>query len=88
MFYNNIESIPLCICGKPVKFHGYQYGFATYCSSTCASKDPDVQSKVIKTIIDRYGEDYREMFNEKTANTKQERYGDARYNNIDNKSAK
>ena len=83
MFYNNITSVPLCICGKPVKFHGYQYGFAKYCSSICASKDPEVRSKVVKTTIDRYGEDYREIFNEKTANTKQERYGDARYNNVD-----
>lgn len=83
MFYNKIESVPFCVCGQPVKFHGYKYGFSKFCSSTCASKDPEVRSKTIQTIIDRYGNDYRDLFNEKSANTKLEKYGDSKYNNID-----
>lgn len=83
MFYNNIESVPVCVCGQPVKFHGYKYGFSKFCSPACASNDSEVRSKMIQTIVDRYGEDYRTIFNEKTANTKLEKYGDSKYNNQD-----
>ena len=81
MFYEGIDSIPLCECGKPVKFHGYMYGFSKFCCQSCAGKNDEVQSKLKNTLIDKYGENYREQITQKTANTKLVRYGDSKYNN-------
>ena len=81
MFYEGIDSIPLCECGKPVKFHGYMYGFSKFCCQSCAGKNDEVQSKLKNTLIDKHGENYREQITQKTANTKLVRYGDSKYNN-------
>ena len=81
MFYEGIDSIPLCECGKPVKFHGYMYGFSKFCCQSCAGKNDEVQSKLKNTLIDKHGENYREQIAQKTANTKLVRYGDSKYNN-------
>ena len=81
MFYNNISEIPLCKCGNPVKFHGYQYGFSKFCCSSCAGKDEQVQEKLKGTLIKKYGEKYREEIIQKGLSTKLKLYGDKNYNN-------
>lgn len=81
MFYNNITEIPLCNCGKPVKFHGYKYGFAKFCCQSCAGLDNDVQEKLKDTLVKRHGENYREKMIQKGLSTKLELYGNSHYNN-------
>jgi hypothetical protein len=83
MFYNGITEIPLCKCGKPVKFHGYKYGFAKFCCQSCAGSDENVQEKLKDTLIERYGTNYREKIIQKGIMTKLEVYGDSHYNNIE-----
>lgn len=82
MFYNNIKTIPLCSCGNPVKFHGYQYGFSKFCCPTCAGNDKDVQEKLKTTRNIKYGENYPNIITKKCKATKLQRYGDENYNNI------
>lgn len=83
LYYNNMLDIPTCpICGKKVKFHGNKYGFAKYCSPTCAQIDEKTQEKQKQTKIEKYGIDYGNIIIEKTKQTKIEKYGDEKYNNI------
>lgn len=38
---------PTCkICGKPVRFHNYKYGYHTHCSLSCAGKDTRNRNKL------------------------------------------
>lgn len=83
LYYNNMLGIPTCpICGKKVKFHGNKYGYAKYCSPTCAQIDEKTQEKQKQTKIEKYGIDYGNIIIEKTKQTKIEKYGDEKYNNI------
>ena len=83
MFYNGIDNIPLCEeCGKPVKFHGYIYGFSKFCCPTCAGKNEEVQNKLKQSLISNHGENYKEQIIKKIADTKQKKYGDSKYNNL------
>ena len=43
----------------------------------------EIKDKIIKTKIERFGEDYMQMFDEKARATKLERYGDENYNNVE-----
>ena len=70
MYYNGIKDIPLCECGKPVKFHGYTYGFSKFCCPSCAGKNEDVQLKLKQKLIDTYGENYLERIIDKGKETK------------------
>ena len=82
MFYNGIDSVPLCkTCKKPVKFHGYYYGFSKYCCQKCAQVDEEVREKLKHTNIEKYGHDYLNKFSKKGKETKKRLYGDANYNN-------
>ena len=75
MYYNDIDSIPTCsVCGKPVKFHGYTYGFAKYCGSKCARESNESKEKYKRTNIERYGEDYSKVISKKVNKTKLEKY--------------
>lgn len=65
-------------CGKPTKFHGLRKGYARYCSTSCVNLDPDTQSKIKNTCLDRYGVDHPNKSKEirkKTVKTCIERYG-------------
>ena len=82
MFYNGIDSVPLCkTCKKPVKFHGCTYGFSKYCCQKCAQVDGEVREKLKHTNIEKYGCDYYNKFSKKGKETKKRLYGDANYNN-------
>lgn len=83
MFYEKIDSIPLCECGNPVKFHGYKYGFSKFCCPSCAGKNDEVRSKLVNTLKSNHGENYKDKINEKIAETKLKRYGNTKYNNIE-----
>ena len=81
-FYNNIGQIPSCpVCGNPVKFHGYLYGYAKYCCPTCAQSVEEVRDKQRKTFTKLYGD--LTCIAEKGKQTKLKRYGDPNYNNVD-----
>lgn len=83
MFYENIETRPICVmCRKPVKFHGYKYGFAKYCCPTCAQLDNTTRERYINSMKQKYGENYAEHVVNKGKKTKLERYGDENYNNL------
>ena len=75
-YFNNIENIPLCrICGNPTRFYGYSCGYAKYCSQSCASSDLEVQHKVHDSIVKNYGDNYKNIFKEKSKTSCLEKYG-------------
>lgn len=54
--YIKTESEGICkICGNPTSFRGLQFGYSKYCSSRCANLDPEVQEKLKKSNIEKYG---------------------------------
>ena len=84
MFYNHIETIPTCICGNPVKFHGYTYGFAKWCGPICAQNDAKTREKRENTCMEKYGGNTSLKNNDiikRGKETKLERYGNSNYNN-------
>lgn len=81
-YYNNINEQPKCeLCGKPVKFHGYQYGYARFCGTKCSRNSEISQERYKQTNIERYGEDYAKVTNSKGIRTKIKKYGSSGYNN-------
>lgn len=83
LYYHNLDSKPTClICGKPTKFHGNTYGYAKYCCPTCAQLDENTRSKIKRTCIEKYGDDYKAIISNKTKHTKLVKYGDENYNNL------
>lgn len=75
-YYNGIDIVPTCpVCNKRVKFHGFSYGYAKFCGSRCASKSPESRQKVINTVKQRYGDDYKQKFVWKSKETCMRRYG-------------
>ena len=76
MFFNNIETRPVCLsCGKHVKFHGYNYGFAEYCSPKCAQNDSTVREHYNMAVLKKYGPNAKKIFHNKAKQTCIERYG-------------
>ena len=76
MFFNNIETRPVCLsCGKHVKFHGYNYGFAEYCSPKCAQNDSTVREHYNIAVLKKYGQNAKKIFHNKAKQTCIERYG-------------
>ncbi len=75
-YNHNIVEQPLCpACGAPVKFHGFVYGYAKFCGSSCAGRDPKVREKLVNTCTDKYGDDYISKFHDWAVETTLERYG-------------
>lgn len=55
-YFKGISEIPVCSeCGSHVKFHGYDYGYAKFCSSRCARLNEDSINKYKSTSLSRYG---------------------------------
>ncbi len=54
---NNITCTPSCkqCSTKPVVFKNINEGFKTYCSDTCAHKDPDLVKQRQNTMLEKYG---------------------------------
>lgn len=74
-YFYNINEDPKCIvCGKPVKYRNFAFGYSRYCCPACSSKDPQTREKQKNTLINRYGSStYNNR--DKACKTCQERYG-------------
>lgn len=74
-YFYNINEDPKCvICGKPVKYRNFTFGYSRYCGPACSSKDPQTREKQKNTLINRYGSStYNNR--DKACKTCQERYG-------------
>lgn len=74
---NNIETHPLCICGKPVKYVGGTRFYLKTCGCReCSEKQNKIS--LSKTVQEKYGVDNiakLESNKEKIKNTNLERYG-------------
>lgn len=71
---NNIENIPLCRCGKPLKYNKANNTFNKYCSAKCQNSDPEKIKKDKCSKFEKYGdENYNNM--EKNKKTCLEKYG-------------
>ena len=82
MFYNNISKRPVCKhCGKPVKFHGPNYGFALYCGPRCSMLHGESIIKQKEAKRKKYGDDFNHVIAKKSEKTKIEKYGDPHYSN-------
>jgi len=56
-YLNNTEAGYCKVCGKKTKFINLSYGFRKFCSTSCASRDPDNLEKCKNTWMLRYGVD-------------------------------
>ena len=75
-FYSGIESIPLCKeCGKPVKFINWKKGYSEFCCNKCVNLSKIVKERRIKTNIEKYGENYKEVLYKKSVDCVREKYG-------------
>lgn len=74
-YFYNINEDPKCvICGKPVKYRNFTFGYSRYCGPACSSKDPQTREKRKNTLINRYGSStYNNR--DKACKTCQEIYG-------------
>lgn len=56
--YSKQENEGICpICGKETQFYSLTKGYNKHCSTTCSSRDPNVQEKLRKTNQSLYGVD-------------------------------
>ena len=66
-------------CGKPTKYISLTRGYGKYCSGSCAFHSKDVQEKIKKNNLEKYGVEYpfqsREI-QQKTQNTFLNKYGE------------
>ena len=77
--YIKIENEGKCkTCGNISSFISIVKGYRTYCTSGCIIKDKDIQAKIKKTNLERYGAEYTvicDSIKEKTKQTNLEKYG-------------
>ena len=50
---NNINIIPQCSCGKKLKYKSFFNGYGKHCNIKCASNDPSVKEKLVKTNLEK-----------------------------------
>lgn len=77
-YYNNIQSHPICICGKKLNFLDPHKGYRKYCSTGCAWKTDDYKMNIKKTLNGKYGVDNvfkNKKIQEKQHKTVFEKYG-------------
>ena len=78
-YFYKIDKTPLCpVCGNPVKFHGFIYGYYTYCSPACVGRDKYVNDKKKRTCLEHYGVKHAtqsEEIRNKVKQTCLEKYG-------------
>ena len=83
-FFNDINEYPICKkCGNRVNYKGFTHGYYDYCSLKCSNSDNDVKNKKQNTILKNSGsiELHYKNIQEKSKQTKLERYGDENYTN-------
>jgi arsenate reductase-like glutaredoxin family protein len=62
-FVNDVEELPRCVCGKPVRFKSFKEGYLHYCSVSCKARSQphtkeqyEKMSKTLKnTMMTLYG---------------------------------
>ena len=66
---NDITKTPKCkqCSKKPVSFKNINEGFKTYCSCTCAHKDPDLHKIIQNSMLEKYGVSHALQIKEKAA---------------------
>ncbi len=93
LYFHNQSERPKCLtCGSEVKFRNrLDKPYGDFCSLTCANNNKEeLGRRQRKTLNEKYGVDYYPQHSEfvsKQKNTKQKKYGDPNYNNV-NKSLK
>lgn len=82
-YANNIEEIPLCICGNKVTFKSYTTGYNRYCTDKCWMLDENlVTNRKLKyetTNINKYGVKYpmqNKDISNKSINAIKQKYGE------------
>lgn len=89
-FLNDTYEVPRCKnCGQPVGFSTNRklWGYRTYCTGACSMHDPEVQSKLDNTKLERYG-DKNYNNSKKQQETVKTMYGEDWWVKQHNKSAK
>lgn len=81
---NDMEfKLGLCVvCGKRCKFNSFVTGYNQHCSYKCSMLDENVQNKIKKTCLNKYGVEnpfQSEGIKQKIAKTNLEKYGDTSY---------
>lgn len=57
-YFHNIEDYPVCPqCGKRVTFICFHTGYHKYCSTKCSVSSDEIQAKIRKTNLERYGDE-------------------------------
>lgn len=74
-YFYNINENPKCeVCGKPVKYRNFVFGYPKFCCPACSSRSPQTREKQKNTLINKYGSStYNNR--DKACKTCQERYG-------------
>lgn len=58
LFINSLDRIPVCYCGKSLKWLDFGRGFTTFCSTKCLANSQTVINQKKETLIIRYGTDH------------------------------
>lgn len=58
LFYHDLTKPPTCeVCGKPVKFKGFEKGYPKTCGRACTARHPEYKLKSKQTCLEKYGVD-------------------------------
>ena len=77
-YLHNLDEIPKCICGNPVKFINFKEGYHQFCSCKCSNNSLNSIEKRKNTCKQRYGVDNpakSKLIQEKSKQTCKQRYG-------------
>jgi hypothetical protein len=81
-YTNGLTKLPICKCGKELKFKNFNFGYYKYCSKKCVMNDKELvetrNSKSIKTNMEKYGVDNPmklQKVKDKVVKTNMEKYG-------------
>lgn len=76
MIVNNMTNPPICkMCENFTSFLGNKHGYNKYCSNKCATSDKDRVDKINASKMEKYGENFQQIFEDKKKATNVERYG-------------
>lgn len=55
---NDIKEEKICSCNKPLEFEFWSRGYRSFCSAKCRANDKELQKKVRKSNIKKYGKEH------------------------------
>lgn len=88
-YYEGNNDIPICECGRKLKFKSFSTGYHNYCSQKCNIKSPKRTEKIKNTLFKKYGVDNAsksEEIKKKKEQSYLKHYGTKHYNNRDKAS--